>query len=62
MTSPDTKDDKTEKKEQTYRQTGLTIICFQKQLVQSHLIQISEKLNFFFTFVSFHDNITFPHN
>lgn len=31
MTSPDTKDDKTEKKEQTYRQTGLTTICFQKQ-------------------------------
>lgn len=57
MTSPDTKNDKTEKKEQTYRQTGLTIIC------QSHLKQISGKLNFFFfTFVSFHDNITFPHN
>lgn len=61
MTSPDTKDDKTEKKEQTYRQTGLTIICFQKQY---NLIWYKYRRNwiFFFTSVSFHDNITFPHN
>lgn len=56
MTSPDTKDDKTE------IQADRVDHNLFSETVQSHLIQISEKLNFFFTSVSFHDNITFPHN
>lgn len=51
-----------DRKERTDLQADRVDHYLFSETVQSHLIQISEKLNFFFTSVSFHDNITFPHN